>query len=71
MGTHPWAILATWMLGMLYSLPETSDSTVHQSPSLEREGQGGPLLRRTKPWEVPLGDSRGPPRLGPVATCPT
>lgn len=46
MGTHPWEILATWTLGMLYSLLVTSDSTVHQSPSLQRE-------RRRTPSEGP------------------
>lgn len=63
--THPWEILATWLLGMLYSLPETSDSTVHQSPSLQRERRGT-SLRRAEAQELLFWDSQGPFRLDPT-----
>lgn len=59
-GTHPWEILATWTLGMLYSLPETSDSTVHQSPSLQKERRG-PLSEGSRPRNGSCRIYRDPP----------
>lgn len=66
---HLWETLATSMLGTLYSLPETSDSTVHQSPCLERESREAPLSEESRPWDCSFGVHKDPLRLTPAATC--